>query len=966
MGGKAAHRISKPHASLPQSGGRARGGGSLDAHGQSHSAKCDYSIARLESPQNQKQRAIAPNRLKTRRPARCIFWRSTPLHFCGGTLGRGKLVPGQRAHSPSSTTQSSLIFFHVGQRRLATDIVVETRSRVTFRLYETLAVEAETAAQRPFAQGKFISLGQDKFYVRGVTYGPFRPNAAGSEYHDAEHVDRDFRQMAALGINSVRTYTVPPRWLLDAAWEYGLRVLVGLAWEQHTAFLDDKRRAADIEARVRSGVRKCGSHPAVLGFTVGNEIPSSIVRWYGRRRIEDFIRRLYLTAKSECPDALVTYVNYPSTEYLDLDSLDFLCFNVFLHSQDRLKAYVTRLQNLAGERPLLLGEIGIDSRTQGKQKQAYTLDWQIRTAFESGCAGAFVFSWTDEWHRGGYDIEDWDFGITDRMRKPKPAAEAVQKAYAQVPFSREMRTPRISVIVCSHNGARTLRNCCEGLLELEYPNFEVVVVDDGSTDATASIAREYGFRVISTENGGLSRARNLGMDAASGEIVAYIDDDTRPDPHWLRYLAAAFENSSHAAIGGPNIPPPGDGWVAECVANAPGNPVHVLLSDDLAEHLPGCNLAIRKSCLKAIGGFDPQFRVAGDDVDVCWRLQQKGWTLGFSPAALVWHHRRDSFRAYWKQQRGYGKAEALLENKWPEKYNAAGHFTWSGKVYGKGLRKALDWRGDRIHYGTWGSALFQSVYDSNPGGLWWLPLLPEWYHVILSLAGLAALGILWAPMLIFAPLFLIATGLLVAQATVAASKAAFRADQRSLRTRLTMRAMTFLLHLLQPLARLVGRRWDTVGQRQSKERSWHLPRPKHYSAWSERWEPAEKRLQALEASLKRTRAVVSRGGDYDRWDLHVRGGLFGSARGLLAIEEHGAGRQLVRLKAWPRVAPLGIVSPLVLLSLASWGTLDHVWGAGMVLGAAGLVLALRVCRECGAAMAMVERALQESNGGDGD
>src|SRR3989442_7014584 len=103
-----------------------------------------------------------------------------------------------------------------------------------------------------------------------------------------------------------------------------------------------------------------------------------------------------------------------------------------------------------------------------------------------------------------------------------------------------------------------------------------------------------------------------------------------------------FLSTSHAAVGGPNLPPPGDGPIAECIARAPGGPVHVLLSDREAEHLPGCNMAFRKARLEAIGGFDPQFRTAGDDVDVCWRLEERGFTLGFSPAAMVWHHRRNS------------------------------------------------------------------------------------------------------------------------------------------------------------------------------------------------------------------------------------------------------------------------------------------------------------------------------------
>ena len=203
------------------------------------------------------------------------------------------------------------------------------------------------------------------------------------------------------------------------------------------------------------------------------------------------------------------------------------------------------------------------------------------------------------------------------------------------------------------------------------------MVDDGSTDTTPAIAAEYNCRVISTVNAGLSSARNVALGAATGEIVAYIDDDAVPDPHWLHYLAATFSQSDFAMVGGPNVVPPDCNKVADCVDNAPGGPIHVLITDEEAEHLPGCNMAIRKSCLEAVGGFDPQFRVAGDDVDMCWRLQQHGWRLGFSPAAVVLHHRRDSVRAYWKQQLGYGKAEALLVKKWPEKFNSAGHHTFS-------------------------------------------------------------------------------------------------------------------------------------------------------------------------------------------------------------------------------------------------------------------------------------------------
>ncbi|MGH7900182.1 MAG: glycosyltransferase, partial [Thermodesulfobacteriota bacterium] len=494
---------------------------------------------------------------------------------------------------------------------------------------------------RPAVKGKFIYNGNEKFYLRGVTYGTFRPDEEGNLYPDPQVVNHDFAKMAENGINAIRTYTAPPTWLLDMAQKHGLRVMVGLWWEQFITFLDDDKTAQSIQKKIREGVRAYAGHPALLCYAIGNEIPSSIVRWHGHRRIEQFIEKLYSIVKEEDPQGLVTYVNYPTTEYLQLPFLDLAYFNVYLESRDRLESYLYRLQNISGEKPLVLGEIGIDSRRNGDLTQAIVLDWQIRIAFSAGCAGSFVFSWTDEWHCGGTDIEDWDFGLTNRNRIPKPALTSVRKVYSEVPFESRINWPSISVIICTFNGSKTVGDALEALSRLDYAKYEVLIVNDGSNDKTEGIAKEYvqkfGFKIITTENRGLSNARNTGLESASGEIVAYMDDDARPDPQWLSYLALSFINTRHVGIGGPNIAPEGDGTVADCVAHAPGNPSHVLISDQEAEHIPGCNMAYRREALLAVGGFDPQFKIAGDDVDICWRLKQRGWTLGFSPSATVWH-----------------------------------------------------------------------------------------------------------------------------------------------------------------------------------------------------------------------------------------------------------------------------------------------------------------------------------------
>jgi GT2 family glycosyltransferase len=761
-------------------------------------------------------------------------------------------------------------------------------------------------------------------------------------------VERDFGQMAANGINALRTYTLPPRRLLDAAQRHGLLVMVGLAWEQHVAFLDHPGRGEDIERRLREGVRACAGHPAVLAYSIGNEIPAPIVRWHGKRRVERFLERLYRAAKSEDPGGLVTYVNYPTTEYLELPFLDFVCFNVYLEEQERLEAYLARLHSLAGERPLVMAEIGLDSRRNGRAAQADSIDWQVRTAFASGCAGAFVFAWTDDWYvthlgedgrgQGGSDIRDWDFGLTTRERVAKPALSALRDAYRDVPFSRETEWPRMSVVVCSYNGERTLPETCERLRQLEYPDYEVVVVDDGSTDATADIARQHGFRVISTENRGLSAARNIGMAAATGEVVAYLDDDAYPDPHWLTYLAAAYRSGDYVGVGGPNIGPDDDGPTAACIAHAPGNPIHVLLSDREAEHIPGCNSSFRKSALEAIGGFDSRFRVAGDDVDLCWRLREAGGTLGFSPSGMVWHHRRASLRAYWRQQRGYGKAEALLKRKWPDKYNAAGHVAWRGRLYGARVMHTLR-RRHRIYHGMWGSAPFQSLYESQPGAWTSLPAMPEWYLVMGLLSALAVLGLDWRPLLAAIPLLALAVAASLAHAVSAAASSFGAASVAGRLRNRPDRWLVALLYLLQPLARLIGRvRYGLAPWRLAPRGRLAPPLPRNCVIWSETWRSQEQRLTEIESAIRVAGASVVRGGEFDRWDLTIRGGGLASTLLRMAIEEHGAGRQLIRIRVSPRASRAAVVSTVITATLAVLAAIGGGSIAAAVLAGSALLL----------------------------
>ncbi len=395
---------------------------------------------------------------------------------------------------------------------------------------------------------------------------------------------------------------------------------------------------------------------------------------------------------------------------------------MFLERAADLRSYLSHLHTVAGDLPVVLGETGLDAGRgpaggAGEAAQAAALDWQLETALERGVAGTCVFSWTDEWWVGDAAVEGWHFGLTRADRSPRPALDVARRWNGATVA--DLRAPDgwpgISVVVCAYNAAATLDECLRHTCALDYPNLDVVVIDDGSTDRTAAIAAgQPRARLITIPHGGLSVARNAGWQAARHEIVAYLDSDAYPTPEWPYYLALGLDDPDLGGVGGPNVPPPGDPAGAQRVARAPGGPVHVLTACDRAEHVPGCNMAFRRSDLAGVGGFDPVYTAAGDDVDICWKVLDAGRGIGFHPAALVWHHRRPGARAFLRQQRGYGRAEALVAARHPERYNGLGAARWQGRIYnpvaGQAGRR-------RVYGGRFGTAAYQSVYRGGGFGL---------------------------------------------------------------------------------------------------------------------------------------------------------------------------------------------------------------------------------------------------------
>ncbi|MDQ6632199.1 MAG: glycosyltransferase [Verrucomicrobiota bacterium] len=736
-----------------------------------------------------------------------------------------------------------------------------------------------------------------KFYLKGVAYGPFAPNKNGEHFPELEQASRDFILARELGANVLRIYYAPPRWLLDLAAEHDLKFLVDIPWAKHLCFLDSNNSREQARRAIRSAAKECSAHPSVFAYSVANEISPDVVRWSGAEKIAEFLDELMECAREADANCLCTFGNYPPTEFLRPRNMDFHCFNVYLHQQRPFENYLARLQMIAETKPLVLGEFGLDSIREGEAAKSEILDWQIESTFRAGLAGAIVYSFTDDWFKDQQPVHDWAFGLTTRERKPKESFAVVQKKFSAAPYFPISQYPKVSVIVAVLNGARTLKACLDSLENLNYPDYEIILVDDGSTDSTPSIASPYkDVRYFYQLHQGLSVARNTGIMAALGEIVAFTDSDCRADEDWLYYLISDLLNSKFTGIGGPNFLPPEDSFVATAVQASPGGPAHVMLTDRLAEHIPGCNMAFYKWALLQIGLFDPIFRKAGDDVDICWRLQQRGFKLGFSPAGFVWHYRRSTLNAYLKQQRGYGEAESLLVRRHPEYFNSFGGSLWQGRIYtaskfGVTINRPI------IYRGVFASGFFQTLYTAPPIVALMLCTSLE-YHVLISLP----LLILSVPFSYLWPLAIAAVLLSVSVCVAAAVQAELSKNKK----RFWSRPLIALLFFLQPIARGWARyqgrltigptprvAYENLNFVESKDKGEPM---EFVEYWADHWLDRIEFVQRIMARLEEQGWQFKMDAGWSDFDVEIFGSRWSHLQLTTVAEPHEQKKQLFRCR----------------------------------------------------------------------
>ncbi len=215
-----------------------------------------------------------------------------------------------------------------------------------------------------------------------------------------------------------------------------------------------------------------------------------------------------------------------------------------------------------------------------------------------------------------------------------------------------MKDPFVSIIIITRNRASLLRHCIERVLGQPYPHKEIVVVDSSSNDESEQIVAQHP-EVISVrihgQRNNMPQARNEGIAASSGDIVAFLDDDSMAYPGWLEALLNAYRDETVGAAGGRVISTPepycNEVWGQPYLSVSPSGRVKgkgvglVSMNQVEVDHLVGCNMSFRREALEQVGGFDPNYTLTNlrEETDLCVRVKMAGWRIMFVPTMAVVH-----------------------------------------------------------------------------------------------------------------------------------------------------------------------------------------------------------------------------------------------------------------------------------------------------------------------------------------
>ena len=261
----------------------------------------------------------------------------------------------------------------------------------------------------------------------------------------------------------------------------------------------------------------------------------------------------------------------------------------------------------------------------------------------------------------------------------------ILKYYAKAEAPRKLAVPpRVSIVIACPGDSWMLQECLRAIAAQTYRNFEVIVLPDEA----GVVERSSAISTIPTGKVRPAEKRNIGIRAAKGEIVAFIDDDAYPDAHWLEYAIKYFGDETIGAVGGPGVTPPNDPYLAQIGGRVYDNP---LVSGTYryryraggvrrdVDDYPSCNLFVRTSLLRQIGGYRTDFW-PGEDTLLCKDIIDAGARIVYDPWVIVYHHRRALLGAHLRQLGRYAFHRGYFVKRYPSNSRHLAYFVPSAFV----------------------------------------------------------------------------------------------------------------------------------------------------------------------------------------------------------------------------------------------------------------------------------------------
>ncbi len=226
----------------------------------------------------------------------------------------------------------------------------------------------------------------------------------------------------------------------------------------------------------------------------------------------------------------------------------------------------------------------------------------------------------------------------------------------------------VSIIIVAPRVSDFLNEALQAIEHLVSPARETIVVLDEAPDSGLNATH-----CIVSGPRGPAQKRDMGAAAASGRLLAFLDDDAYPSPGWLEAAVPHFDNPAIWAVGGPGVTPPNDGFRARVsgwtyaawIVSGPARFRYVPSSNRTVDDYPSMNLIVRRSAFQAIGGFDSGF-YPGEDTKLCLEIARRGGLIQYESDALVYHHRRPVMREHLKQIAHYGRHRGYFARTFPE------------------------------------------------------------------------------------------------------------------------------------------------------------------------------------------------------------------------------------------------------------------------------------------------------------